>query len=427
MSACQIPEREQRPARAYLYERQGRARRRAASRELTPSLFQAASHGAQTDGQASPPPRVECANAGEREKGRPEGLPLHASAGDERLDPSRKQCSSGCGPNPATTALVGIARLAHSSPLAQEKRDTEYRLLPVRSIINRCDSPRMPFTWTVNPYRGCEFGCKYCYARYTHEYMEVDGSEFESKIFVKQNAAALVEQELHDPRIWGEHIAIGAATDPYQPAEKEYGVTRAILEKMAERDGLSVSITTKSDRVVRDIDVLRRIHERSEIGVNISITTPRVRLARMMEPRAPRPDLRFAAVARLREAGIPAGVFIMPVVPGITDRPQDLERLAQMAREAGAMWLAANVVFLMPASLRTFMPWLEEKFPKLVARYRAWYGRGGYAPEEYRKEIAHRIGELRKKYGLGSRPSNRESESRVWRSPQMELGLQAAS
>ncbi len=292
----------------------------------------------------------------------------------------------------------------------------------------------MPFAWTVNPYRGCEFGCKYCYARYTHEYMEVDGAEFESKIFVKQNAAALVEQELRDTKIWGQprsdrgqHIAIGAATDPYQPAEKEYGVTRAILEQMAQRDGLSVSITTKSDRVVRDIDLLQRIHARSEIGVNMSITTPRVRLARMMEPRAPRPDLRFAAVKRLREASIPAGVFIMPVLPGITDRPQDLERLAQMAREADAAWLGANVVWLMPASLKTFMPWLEQNFPRLVVRYRQWYGRGGYAPEDYRKEIAHRIGELRKKYGLASRPNFAEAESRVWRSPQLSLGLQAAS
>src|SRR6201981_913658 len=191
---------------------------------------------------------------------------------------------------------VGIARLAASSPLADSKRGAEYFLLPARSILNRCDSERVPFTWTVNPYRGCEFGCKYCYARYTHEYMELDGGEFESKIFVKQNAGPLAERDLASEKIWGEHIAIGTATDPYQPAEREFGATRAILEKMAEREGLNLSITTKSNQVLHDIDLLKRISERSALVVNLSVTTVRSRLARMLEPRAPRPDLRLEAV-----------------------------------------------------------------------------------------------------------------------------------
>ena len=195
------------------------------------------------------------------------------------------------------TELVGIARLAASSPCADAKRGTEYFLLPVRSILNHCDSERVPFAWTVNPYRGCEFGCKYCYARYTHEYMELDGGDFESKIYVKQNAGPLAERDLASEKIWGEHIAIGTATDPYQPAEKEFGATRAILEKMAEREGLSLSITTKSNQVVRDIDVIKRISERSSITIHMTVTTLRTRLARMLEPRAPRPDLRLAALA----------------------------------------------------------------------------------------------------------------------------------
>src|SRR5882762_9605408 len=151
---------------------------------------------------------------------------------------------------------VGIARLASSSPLADAKRGTEYFLLPVRSILNHCDSDRVPFTWTVNPYRGCEFGCRYCYARYTHEYMELDGAEFERKIYVKQRAGELIGPELdrhygfrslNSRRLTPEHIAIGTATDPYQPAERDFGAMRAILEQMAEREGLSVSITTKSN------------------------------------------------------------------------------------------------------------------------------------------------------------------------------------
>jgi len=232
---------------------------------------------------------------------------------------------------------VGIARLAFSSPRADAKRGTEYFLLPVRSILNHCDSNRVPFSWTVNSYRGCEFGCQYCYARYTHEFMDLDGADFERKIFVKQQAGALAARDLSVEKIQGEHIAIGTATDPYQPAEREFGVTRAILEQMALRKGLSVSITTKSDQVLRDVDLLRRIAAHSSISVNLSITTLRTRLARLLEPRAPRPDLRMNAVRELRRAGISAGVFAMPVLPGITDRQEDLDALARDARDQGKL------------------------------------------------------------------------------------------
>jgi DNA repair photolyase len=337
--------------------------------------------------------------------------PSGASAPPPAVDRSEK---------PATE-LVGIARLAASSPCAEAKRGTEYFLLPVKSILNQCNSARVPFRWTVNPYRGCEFGCKYCYARYTHEYMELDGGEFETKIYVKQDAGALAERDLGCERIWGEHIAIGTATDPYQPAEKEYGATRAILERMAEREGLSLSITTKSNQVLRDIDLLRRISAKSALSVNFSVTTLKTRLAGMLEPRAPRPDLRLEAVRKLREAGIAAGVLAMPILPGITDREEDLDALARGVRDAGAQWFAGNVLFLMPASLKQFLPFLREKFPKLVKRYGAWYGRYGNAPADYRREIGERVERLRRKYGLGSRPDR--SGTRPWQSPQMQLGF----
>jgi DNA repair photolyase len=320
-----------------------------------------------------------------------------------------------------TAELVGIARLAASSPLTEAKRGTEYFLLPVRSILNHCNSERVPFRWTVNPYRGCEFGCKYCYARYTHEYMELDGSEFETKIYVKKDAGPLAERDLSSERVWGEHIAIGTATDPYQPAEREFGATRAILEKIATREGLSLSITTKSNQVLRDIDLLRRISDKSALSVNLSITTLKTRLARLLEPRAPRPDLRLETVRKLREAGIAAGVLAMPVLPGLTDSVGDLDALAHAASECGAQWFAANVLFLMPASLRQFLPFLKAKFPKLVNQYGAWYGRHGNAPEAYRKEIAELVDRLRRKHGLGSRPDRAGTQS--WRSPQMQLGF----
>src|SRR5689334_10209164 len=198
----------------------------------------------------------------------------------------------------AHTRLVGIARLAAASPQAETRRKSaerpEYFVLPVKSILNRCDSQRVPFEWTINPYRGCEFACKYCYARYTHEYMELDGGEFEKKIYVKKDAAPLLARDVARKYSYAsegsggtrpDHIAIGTATDPYQPAEREYGVTRACLEELANREGLSVSIITKSDQIVRDIDVLKRISERSNLSIDITITTLRTRLTRLLEPR----------------------------------------------------------------------------------------------------------------------------------------------
>src|SRR5271155_200800 len=316
----------------------------------------------------------------------------------------------------AAAPLVGIARLASISPVAETKRRSEerpeYFLLPVRSILNRCNSKRVPFEWTINPYRGCEFACLYCYARYTHEFMELDGLDFEKKIFVKQDAGALLRREVSEkycrsgerPNLdHPEHIAIGSATDPYQPAEREYGVTHACLEELVKREGLSISITTKSNQVVRDVELLQRIAARSALFVNMTVTTLRPRLARGMEPRAPRPDLRLAALRQLREAGVPAGVLASPVLPGVTDGVGELEALAQAAKDAGAAWFSSGILFLQPTSAKQFMPALREKFPRLAKQYEAWFVRG-QAPEEYRVAMRRRLSEIRKKFGYPDRP-----------------------
>jgi DNA repair photolyase len=158
----------------------------------------------------------------------------------------------------------------------------------------------------------------------------------------------------------------------------------------------------------------------------MTVTTLRTRLARMLEPRAPRPDLRLAALTQLRDAGINAGVNAMPVLPGLTDREEDLDALARAAKEAGAQWIAASVLFLMPSSLKQFVPFIDAKFPKLAKRYHEWYRRNGYAPEEYRKEISARFEQLRRKHGLNSRPE-RYSMSKQWVSPQLTLNLNASS
>jgi DNA repair photolyase len=338
----------------------------------------------------------------------------------------------------AHARLAGIARLAASSPPAETQRRSaekpEYFLLPVKSILNRCDSQRVPFEWTINPYRGCEFACKYCYARYTHEYMELDGSEFEKKIYVKKDAAPLLAYDISrkysyaSERSGGEkpeHIAIGTATDPYQPAEREHGVTRACLEELAKREGLSVSVITKSNQVVRDIDLFKQIAERSELSLNITITTLRPKLARLLEPRAPRPDLRLAAVRQLHEAGLAVGVSAAPLIPGITDREGDLEAVAEAARDAGAQWFWSGVLFLMPSSAKQFLPFVREKFPRLAKLYEDWYRKNGYAPEEYRRKAAERVARIRQKYGFNPRPQHE-----VQRTPQrvqLKLGWDAAA
>jgi DNA repair photolyase len=313
--------------------------------------------------------------------------------------------------------LVGIARLAAQSAAAETKRQSaekpEYFLLPVKSILNRCDSNRVPFEWTINPYRGCEFACKYCYARYTHEYMEIDGGDFEKKIFMKQDAAALLARDVsqkysYESKALGytkaEHIAIGTATDPYQPAEREYGVTRACLEELAKRDGLSISVITKSNQIVRDIDILKVIASKSALAINITVTTLKPRLAHLLEPCAPRPDLRLSAMKELREAGLHVGVSASPVLPGITDGEGELERVAEAAKAAGAEWFFSGVLFLMPASAKQFLPFVREKFPGLAKQYDDWYRRNGYAPEEYRRKVSERVLRIRQKCGFAARP-----------------------
>src|SRR2546428_11636447 len=192
--------------------------------------------------------------------------------------------------------LVGIARLAANVESLRQGLEVDYFTLPVRSLLSRCAGVRMPFTWTINPYRGCEFACKYCYARYTHEFMEMrDGVDFEQKIYVKQHAADLLRQELRRVNP-GQEIAIGTATDPYQPAERRYEVTRAILEELSRHEGLELGIVTKSNLILRDINVLQQVSRNNRLVVNLTITTLNVDLARILEPRAPRPDLRLAAV-----------------------------------------------------------------------------------------------------------------------------------
>ncbi len=306
--------------------------------------------------------------------------------------------------HPAPARLVGIARLAAASPKTRERASVEYFALESKSALNRESSGRMPFDWTLNPYRGCEFGCQYCYARYTHEFMELrDTFDFERKIFAKTNGPALLRGELAKARDRGQSIALGTATDPYQPAEKQFEITRRILEVFAGFEGLTFSITTKSVLILRDLELLKTISARHRFSVHLTITTTDARLARLLEPKAPPPAKRFEAVRQLREAGIDVCVNAMPILPGINDDPRALEELMRRAAAAGARTIHANVLFLMPTAMSHFMPFLEAEFPQLVARYRRLYAHSAYLNGEYKEGIGKLMAGLRAKYGLDAR------------------------
>jgi DNA repair photolyase len=310
---------------------------------------------------------------------------------------------------PPKSPLVGIARLASEGESLREGHEVEYFTLPARSLLNRCTSGRnMPFTWTINPYRGCEFGCRYCYARYTHEFMEMrDGMEFEQKIYVKQHTAELLRRDLKRVKP-GESIALGTATDPYQPAERRYQVTRGILEEFARHRGFELGIVTKSNLIIRDIDLLREVSRNNVLSIHITVTTLDADLARILEPRAPRPDLRMDAVRELSQAGITVGLSCSPVLPGITDSPTDLEALVRAAAAAGARHIFAGPLFLKPCSAAIFLPFLEQHFPQLVENYRQRYQDRSFLPPSYGKRIAQLIARYRQKHGISRADPRRE-------------------
>ena len=321
------------------------------------------------------------------------------------------------------SSLVGIARLAAQSPRVRERAEVEYFRLAARSTLNRESSGRMPFAWTINPYRGCEFGCHYCYARYTHEFMEMwDGRDFERKIYAKTDAPERLRAELRQGRDKGLPIALGTATDPYQPAEKQFEITRRMLGVFAEFRGLDLSITTKSVLILRDLDLLPSLAARHRFSVHMTVTTLDEHLARLLEPKAPAPTQRLEAIRKLAQAGIRVGVNAMPVLPGLNDAPRRLEELAAQAEQAGASFLYGNILFLMPAAMKQFMPFLETEFPHLVKRYRKLYARSAYLRGEYSERIANLLAQLRARYGL---EGNRGEMPAAARHPQMALPFSA--
>ena len=269
------------------------------------------------------------------------------------------------------------------APVDEDAPKTIYLRDPIRSVIAHNDSPDVGFTYSINPYRGCEHGCIYCYARPTHEYLGFSaGLDFETKIVVKEDAPELLREELQAPKWTPDVIAISGVTDPYQPIERKLEITRRCLAVLAEFRN-PVAIITKNHLVTRDIDILSELVEYDAISVAVSVTTLDADLARIMEPRTSTPQLRLEAIAALASAGIPATVMVAPVIPAITDH--EMPAILRAARDAGATSAGFVVLRLPWAVAPLFEHWLEERFPdrkeKVLNRIRDLRGGKLYDPQ----------------------------------------------
>jgi DNA repair photolyase len=323
------------------------------------------------------------------------------------------------------TALFESARpSSRTLPVIGEQKDIRYFASTPASVLNSPAATGMGF-WSINPYVGCAFGCAYCYARYAHRYAAERLSAvaaalgepaaeseaqlppwlaFERRIMVKQQVGALVRRALRRPatlaRLQQDGVVIGTATDPYQPAERRYRVTRAVLEALAEHDGLNVTIITKSPLVTRDLDLLARIHQRSRLSVHVSLITVDRELARRLEPRAPTPEARLRAIMRLRAQDIEVGVNCMPVLPGITDSPEAVDALVAAVKSADASYLGACALRLQRTARDRYLPFIEAEFPELAARYRGAYAHSHQVNARYRDGLREQFAKVCARHGV---------------------------
>ena len=267
-----------------------------------------------------------------------------------------------------------------------------------KSALNRVNVPAMPhLSWSLNPYRGCQHACVYCFARGNHEYLGYNtGRDFEQRIVVKVNLVEVLRRELKRPGWRREHVTIGTACDPYQQAELKYGLTRGALQGF--RDHASpCSLITKSPNVLRELPVLRELSAVAECTVLFSVATLREEVWRHIEPETAKPLHRLEAMARLTDAGVRCGVMLAPIIPGLTDDKENMESVVQAAREHGAAFVGDNVLYLKPGTKEWFMPFLRETYPHLLPQYERFY-RGAYAPRRYTEEVHATVQELREQW-----------------------------
>ena len=316
---------------------------------------------------------------------------------------STEQLGLGVDPGPRDLPVLDTA-----------SRGATFRELPVRSVLNSPATTGMGF-WSLNPYVGCEFGCSYCYARKTHEWtMERSIGEgalnpweaFEHDIFVKHAAPDVLLRTLDPSKLAGSSLVIGTATDPYQPAERKFLLTRRLLEALLQHKGLELGIITKSPLITRDLDVLTRLSRQHDLSVNISLVSMDAALLRRLEARTPAPHARIRALSRLTRAGVRAGLLIAPILPGISDSWAALAALMEAAREARAHYVHGFPLRLGPPARAGFLPVLSREFPELVPRYQRRYGSQTNVARDYHKALTRRIRALQEAFGfpVSSRP-----------------------
>jgi len=273
----------------------------------------------------------------------------------------------------------------------------EYREIPCKSALNRVSG--MSFRWSLNPYRGCLHGCHYCYARATHPYLGLNADDdFETKIVVKTNMVEVLRQELSKPSWTRERVAIGTATDAYQPCEGRYRLTRRCLETLSDHD-TPVSIVTKATLILRDLDLLAELAQGPGATVYFTITTLETELWRVIEPGTPPPLKRLQVMNRLSEAGVPCGVFLAPILPGITDAPESIDAVAAAARAHGAASFGSAVLRLAPQVKEHYLAFVSETFPDLLPRYERAYA-GTTIAADYQMAIERRLARVREQRGF---------------------------
>jgi DNA repair photolyase len=318
---------------------------------------------------------------------------------------------------PGELTLFGMESCARTFDTPEFRGMTFYEIR-ARSIINKVPAPaRVPFQWTINPYRGCSHACVYCFARRTHEYLDLDaGHDFDSKVIVKVNAGELLRRELARPSWRGEAIAMGTNVDCYQRAEGRYTLMPQIITAL--RDARNpFSILTKGTLILRDLDLLREAAQVTTVGISLSIGSVDAALWRSVEPGTPSPSARLRVCRTLTEAGFRVGVLMAPILPFLSDRPDQLEETVRAIADAGATSITPIVLHLRPGAREWYQRWLRRDHPELVPEYRRLYASGTYAPSAYQRRIAEDVGKLSERYGVGTRRNSHRNATHRYATP----------
>ncbi|WP_247048693.1 Rv2578c family radical SAM protein [Arthrobacter rhizosphaerae] len=297
-------------------------------------------------------------------------------------------------------ALLPLAGLVRSVT-TPEFAGITFHEVAAKSVLNKVPAgSRMPFEWTINPYRGCSHACVYCFARKSHTYLDFDaGLDFDSQVVVKINAVEVLRRELAKPS-WGHHqVALGTNTDPYQRAEGRYQLMPGIIGALAD-SGTPFSILTKGTLLARDIPLLKHAAAQVPVGIGISLAMTDEKLSEAIEPGTPGPRARLKLVMRLREAGLPCGVMAMPILPWLSDSDEALDHLFSSLAQAGATGVTAGALYLKPGTREWFMKWIAAHHPELAGKYGRLYGSGSYASKEYRTWLAGRVKYFKKLHGF---------------------------